>query len=76
MNLIPRKEVVEEKTNVSRVMNVPGGTSRMTSVVVEAYASIGVKVSRRGGVFLNIAELFKHTFKYSGIYLICLRKAD
>ena len=43
MNLIPRKEVVEENASVSRVRDMPRGASRMTSVIVEAYASIVVK---------------------------------
>ena len=43
MNLIPRKEVVEENASVSRVVDVPGWASRMTSVIVEAYACIAVK---------------------------------
>jgi hypothetical protein len=40
MNFIPRKEVVDEKDNVSKVSDAPGGMSRMIRVVVEAYASI------------------------------------
>ena len=43
MNLIPRKEVVEENASVSRVRDMPRGASRMTNVIVEAYASIVVK---------------------------------
>ena len=53
MNLIPRKEVVEENASVSRVMDVPGGASRMTSVIVEAYASI---VKYAGAEEFHIAE--------------------
>ena len=46
MNLIPRKEVVDENANASSVIDVPGGMSRMTSVVVDAYVSIEVVVVR------------------------------
>jgi hypothetical protein len=76
MNLIPRKEVVEENASVSRVIDVPGGASRMTSVIVEEYASIVVK-KYAGAEEFTIAEfkftyweVYKYTHKISRIYKI------
>ena len=40
MSLIPRKESVDEKESVSKVMETPDGMSRRTRVVVVPYASI------------------------------------